>query len=31
MEKYGDRCPRIVGKAAAWTAEILLREFAKVE
>ena len=31
MEKYGDRCPRIVGKAAAWTAEIILTEFAKVE
>ena len=28
MEQYEDRCPRIVGKAAAWAAEIILREFA---
>ena len=28
MEQHEDRCPRIVGKAAAWAAEIILREFA---
>ncbi|MEA3345688.1 MAG: C-GCAxxG-C-C family protein [Chloroflexota bacterium] len=27
MEQYEDKCPRVVGKAAAWTAEIILREF----
>ena len=28
MEQYEDGCLRIVGKASAWTAEIILREFA---
>ena len=27
MEQYEDKCPRVVGKAAAWTAEIILGEF----
>ena len=27
MEQYEDGCLRIVGKASAWTAEIILREF----
>ena len=31
MEKDEDGCLRIVGKASAWTAEIILREFAVEE
>ncbi len=27
MEEYGDKCPRVVGKATAWAAEAILREF----
>ena len=27
MEQYPDKCPRVVGRAAGWTAEALLREF----
>ena len=27
MEQYPDKCPRVVGRAARWTAEVLLTEF----
>jgi C_GCAxxG_C_C family probable redox protein len=27
MERYPDKCPRVVGNAAAWTAEAILQEF----
>lgn len=27
MEQYPDKCPRVVGKATAWAAEAILREF----